>query len=123
MAKEFKDFDKKYARSKRTDDMEPKQDQAKAHVTTYWAGDVLQWSQEKVQFAVYKAGDHEKWQEFRVSLKGQSTGMKLWRLTKYKMDNIHKSMAEYEIVLCRIDNYLGALVRGGQLNSKYEVVR
>jgi len=58
---------------------------------------------------------NEKWQEFRKSLKGQSTETKLSRL--------HAFLAENPSMKVVVDNYLNALRRGGQLDSSYEVVR
>lgn len=59
-----------------------------------------------------------EWQEFRESLKGTSTRQKLKALQEYhdsKMDNPEMSDEEAEHVITRIDNYLKALARGGQL--------
>jgi len=60
---------------------------------------------------IAKAVDDEEWQKFRVSLKGQSTTTKLRRLKRYYEDGIGE--ADVEI---RVDNYLKALARGGQIH-------
>jgi hypothetical protein len=73
------------------------------------------------------------WQKFRESLKGLPTTEKLDRLAAYRkvhyrvgsnadlddMDWTPLSRAHQ----VRIDNYINALRRGGQLNHKLEVVR
>lgn len=60
---------------------------------------------------IAEAVDNEQWQEFRVSLKGLSTRDKLARLKHYytfsEDDNADVSI--------RVDNYIKALCRGGQL--------
>jgi hypothetical protein len=54
----------------------------------------------------------EEWQRFRVSLKGLSTAEKLRRLRSYKTNHSGRCVA------VRVDNYLNALRRGGQLPPK-----
>lgn len=70
---------------------------------------------ERVQLAVR----NDPWQRFRVSLKGTTTEHKLERLMNY-WDSRHADMErrmEYECTVCiRVDNYLKALCRGGQLH-------
>lgn len=118
MGGKFKEYDKKYAHCKRTDTMESAHMQVVARSQQCWPLEVLQWTQVLVQGAVYEAPGFEEWQKFRVSLKGQSTGMKLVRLQQYLVEN-----NVTEIARCRVDNYIGALVRGGQLDSKLRIVR
>jgi hypothetical protein len=71
---------------------------------------------------IAEAVDDEEWQKFRVSLKGQSTRDKLQKLREYYNDEGH-GCAFYEPhpencdVCIRVDNYLKALARGGQLVS------
>ena len=82
----------------------------------------------EVRHAVYLADDAMEWQKFRVSLKGFNTQEKLYRLryrwtwkVLHEMQYGSDNLAHRERV--RINNYLGALVRGGQLNSNLEVPR
>lgn len=122
----FKEYDKKYAHLKSTDADQPQSYQEAAHALVRWPGATPDsWSQDRVQYSVYEAPDHEEWQKFRVSLKGQSTRMKLLRLFLYSREHMSSadSIKTYDIYKCRVDNYLGALVRGGQLSSSLEIVR
>lgn len=77
------------------------------------------YAQSDVQQAVYYAADAEEWQKFRVSLKGLSTQEKLFCLA-YLWDSCGDKK---DIMRVRICNYLGALIRGGQLNDKLEIQR
>lgn len=65
---------------------------------------------------IARAVDDQTWQEFRLSLKGKSTQQKLDMLHDYYNKN-HKGTDEdwLETVEIRVDNYLKALARGGQL--------
>ncbi len=126
MAKEFKFYDVKFADMKRTDAMEPKEDQEMANLIKVWRVPVESWIMQDVRHAVYEAPDYLEWQKFRVSMKGQSTGMKLFRLGMYwaSARATHgEGSVSRKIFKIRVDNYIGALVRGGQLNSKLEIVR
>lgn len=71
---------------------------------------------------VLKAVHDEDWQAFRVSLKGKSTEEKLnllegYWLVQHAIGSAHT--VKYEIITCayciRVDNYIKALCRGGQL--------
>lgn len=76
---------------------------------------------------VRKAVDDPKWQEFRKSLKGLTTERKIEKLSNYYFDNLDPakhagiepcgpSRSEDWCDVCvRIDNYIKALCRGGQL--------
>lgn len=55
---------------------------------------------------------NEAWQTFRKSLKGLSTAEKLRKLRSYKRNNSGRC------VNVRVENYLNALRRGGQLPPK-----
>lgn len=99
---------------------------------TSWPHDVSQWTQDFVQQCVYHVSDHMDWQLFRVSLKGLSTEEKLYCLDRrFKQliepiasdDPSGPEWVKYKIEKCRIDNYILALKRGGQLNRKLEAVR
>ena len=124
MAKEFKEFNKKYAHLIRTDAAEDSTMRMAAELIKAWPHKVSQWNHDQVRFAVYIAPSADEWQQFRVSLKGQSTAMKLARLDlRYIAAEHAPNQADWELEKIRIDNYIGALVRGGQLNSKLEIVR
>jgi len=99
-----------------------------------WNYMIFKWSHEAVHAAVYLSNDTAEWQLFRVSMKGLTTHEKLWMLEQRmqrKIVGINIGMfvnqmdyaAARDKEQCRIDNYLGALVRGGQLSKTYEVVR
>jgi hypothetical protein len=74
---------------------------------------------------IAEAVDNEEWQKFRLSLKGKSTSDKISMLEGYydnavdaldehpDKDNEH----EFENIKIRIDNYIKALCRGGQLEA------
>lgn len=78
---------------------------------------------EEIDSAVYKVPSAVEWQQFRVSLKGLATKEKLycllWRWLHHSAD-LDAIEREYELI--RIQNYLGALVRGGHLNSDWRVL-
>lgn len=101
---------------------------------THWTYMVFKWSHEQVHAAVYLADDTAEWQLFRVSMKGLTTHEKLsmlYQRMEEKVVGISMSMffnqmdyaAARDKEQCRIDNYLGALVRGGQLSKTHEYVR
>ena len=59
-----------------------------------------------------------EWQAFRVSMKGKPTQVKLDMLKGYWQHNHDSRVREFNVmcVYCiRVDNYLKALCRGGQL--------
>lgn len=70
---------------------------------------------------VHRAIDDEDWQRFRRSLKGISTKDKLERLCEYYLDKAeHCLYGDLEPcgdcdICIRVDNYVKALCRGGQL--------
>lgn len=70
---------------------------------------------------VHEAVNNEEWQSFRRSLKGISTRDKLEKLCEYYLDNApHISSFDLEPcgdcdICIRVDNYIKALCRGGQL--------
>ena len=80
---------------------------------------------------IAEAVDNEEWQRFRVSMKGKSTAEKLDMLEEYyEQQRVLGYRAEYpndrreflddrhyEDVKIRIDNYIKALCRGGQLEA------
>ena len=124
--KKFEEFNRKYAHLARSDEDESHELQIRSQEIKCWMHKVESWIQQDVQFAVYESLDHEEWQKFRCSLKGQSTKMKLVRLGDYLMDNINRDdVGEVyrKIIMCRVDNYIGALVRGGQLDSQHRIIK
>lgn len=66
---------------------------------------------------IAQAVDNEDWQRFRVSLKGKSTQLKLYKLRQYFDDKVVNGKDSYDDVCIRVDNYLKALARGGQLEA------
>ena len=72
------------------------------------------------------AVDDEEWQKFRVSMKGKSTQEKLLMLREYMQQTRHTHpvdwLTPYDLVHCdvciRLDNYIKALSRGGQLFAR-----
>lgn len=120
MTKKFEEYNRKYAHLARTDEMEEPHIQDLARDTDRWYERiVVQPSQDAVLYAVYMAPDHEEWQKFRCSLKGQSTRMKLTRLWLYLQECNSKAQSTRNMDLCRVrvNNYLHALIRGGQLGE------
>ena len=121
MAKEFKAYDKLYAKDKgkllyawenKLTELEqwPEVDKFKGMPKPEHA---------VVAYAVYEAHGFENWQRFRVSLKGFSTGMKLARLWSYWT----QFSLEYETLDIRVWNYLDAMKRGGLLDSELRVIK
>lgn len=68
---------------------------------------------------IAEAVDNEEWQKFRLSLKGLSTRSKLGRLRQYFDEKVASDCLtgkdNYDDVCIRVDNYIKALCRGGQL--------
>jgi hypothetical protein len=64
---------------------------------------------------IAQAVDNEEWQKFRLSLKGKSTPQKLAMLDKYYDENRNAVEQHPNDVFIRVDNYLKALARGGQI--------
>lgn len=128
MAKEFKDYDKHYSELKHTTLFWERYtvefvEHAGKTVTKWTGKPPSSWSPSEIRNSVYgEDSDHPDldvliWQQFRVSLKGFSTGAKLFRLKNYQKRFTAGG------VDCRVDNYLGALKRGGYLNDKYEILK
>lgn len=122
MAKEFKDYDKKYRHLIGT--LLPHEPQpAQLKVWPYMA-DFIPWKKPDhatIAAAVYGS---EVWQMFRVSLKGWSTEHKLGRLA-YRHDRMicrrHASYVDTEVL--RINNYIDSMKRSGLINQKGEVIK
>lgn len=67
---------------------------------------------------IAQAVDNQEWQEVRLSMKGESTERKLQILHWYYGYGEHQSITREcdDCDVCiRIDNYIKALCRGGQL--------
>lgn len=90
-----------------------------------WPHTTTQQPQSYVQYCVYDAADAVDWQRFRCCLKGMTTPEKLYCLDAYgKAYFVHnQDWANRKKYKCRIDNYIGALVRGGQLSTDYKVLK
>lgn len=67
---------------------------------------------------VHCVNDFE-WQKFRLgTLKGLSTEQKLLHLVAWLNEHMNSFAAT-----CQVDNYLGALKRGGQIDSEGNVLK
>lgn len=74
------------------------------------------WSQLEIHHAVYETSTVYEWQTFRIALKGLNTSEKLIVLERRWEDLVVQADGSHdEIEQCRIDNYINALARGGQL--------
>lgn len=76
------------------------------------------------QVEIAKFVNDANWQTFRLSLKGISTGFKLRMLQQHRasckrLNGRELSRADQ----VRIDNYINALKRGGQLDASNKVVK
>lgn len=74
-----------------------------------WEHDVQHLTRDEIMSAI-KCDD---WQTFRLSLKGQSTQAKLIRLEDWLKHGCSHCSVETRQV--QVDNYINALLRGGQL--------
>ena len=128
MVKEFKDFDTIFAanRAQTMNNIEKSHGKIAAEDWVdkkSWYEFAPNWVYQssfvhsEISFAVYYSDDSEDWQKFRVGLKGLVTEAKLYCLAWYY------SQEPTELKRLRVNNYLGALVRGGQLNSDLKIVR
>lgn len=123
MAKEFKEYDRIYREFANTI-LEKGIHSGDEEYIFQWRHAVHKHSPEDVELAVYGSATSSDWQKFRVSLKGQSTRMKLYRLNYRLMKMVLlEDTQEQSLERIRIDNYIGALRRGGQLNANMEIVR
>lgn len=115
--KQFKEWDRKLRRYRGAQKLTNQAQLEAADTIKGWPHIVRGWAQSRVQYAVYEGQGHEAWQMFRVGLHGLPTKHKLYRLLEYKV--YHPSLMD-EI---RVDNYIGALVRGGQLSQDLQVIK
>ena len=137
MAKEFKDFDVKYkpfagkglVEIVRLGGHIAQDDIAACDHWPHKDRFTEDYSMQSIRYAVYEAPGAEEWQKFRVSLKGLTIREKLYCLMWYWDTHIEPGISAYESVnewshqVMRINNYLGALKRGGQLDSDLRVVK
>ena len=98
---------------------------AEGYVTA-WRYEVKMYTPEEVRlFCVLDAN----WQEFRLSLKGLSTFVKLANLERWRMLHAEQATSRSGTeklsrrVEVQIDNYINALKRGGQLDLECKVRR
>lgn len=74
--------------------------------------------------AIQEAVKDPEWQKFRRSLKGIPTEEKLSKLSNYFLISMSLYEGkEFEKCKTRVMNYINALKRGGQLDTKGRVVR
>lgn len=143
MAKEFKQYDIKFSKYKNTIIENITYDEKDIESTLKWIykDESIYWTHAQVRFAVYQANSADEWQKFRVSLKGNSTRLKILRLqTRYELIrqelyNKYRFKIKFgfeetidlndELVLekIRIDNYIGALRRSKHLNTDCIIVK
>ena|ERR1700748_527465 len=75
-------------------------------------------SRESIRAAVYRAPGADEWQFFRVGLHDIDTKQKLYCLAWYYSQDTKDYLRRV-----RIDNYLGALIRGGILDNNLRILR
>lgn len=130
MSQRYKEYDKKYRQYEGTALARIKQfdntvvhDAATVRIVR-WKLDlfpyITNYYREMIAGAVYNSDTSEAWQLFRVSLKGLTTQEKLYCL-RWRYERADEDKREIEQV--RINNYLGALIRGGFLSRELEVVK
>lgn len=135
MAKEFKDYDMELRTHVNTwleYELEARHIiEAMAAKMVYWfrTDDTVVYTEKSVLEAVYESTSAEAWQRFRVSLKGFSSKEKLARL-EYRWKLMHRledegltTPAHTRLERIRIDNYVFALRRDGQLNKEFKIVK
>jgi hypothetical protein len=125
MAKEFKEFDRVFSKFKGKafffiECRGTKIDREAISSLTAWDGEGIGLKykvhdQTDVQIAVYTGETAMEWQKFRVMLKGLTTQEKLWCLMWYAIWMSRGGSPTLADI--RVNNYIGALVRGGQLSS------
>lgn len=67
---------------------------------------------------IMEAVKDDAWQRFRLSLKGISTSDKLRKLSGYLQLQYYKYGKVPRVEQVRVDNYINALLRGGQLVNR-----
>ena len=90
---------------------------------TCWPFAIIVHPQPTVQYAVYDSPKARDWQIFRIALKGLTTRQKLYQLRKRYREMLETIRADtFPVEQIQIDNYIGALQRGGQLMIDGRVV-
>jgi hypothetical protein len=133
MAKEFKDYNTKYAKLKNTflgyelvkNDRAYFVDLAKYTFKWRYMDALVKAAHTEIAYAVYKSDGAEEWQMFRVSLQGMSTSMKLARLEyRWRLYVVHGEDATVEALeRCRINNYVDSMKRSGLINLAGEILK
>jgi hypothetical protein len=124
MAKEFKEWEKRFTAEEIRRERINWLSRIPMNLPIHgWSLPLAQWSVDQIREAVYESSDVEKWQRLRIALKGTTTQQKLYVLMEYRFDADSLYREDYWIVSCRVDNYINALKRGGQLNAKLEIVK
>lgn len=138
MAKEFKGFDKKFAKLAGTAlktivtiGGSIAQEDIRASDHWPWMDSFDEsYAMGNIAYAAYHAPDAPEWQKFRVSLKGLSTNEKMYALLWYwdtyveGANDVTMSQRQQRFhQIVRVNNYLGALKRSGHLNSELRVVK
>jgi hypothetical protein len=120
----FKDYDKLFSKHRGELVLKPTE-VAVADKILRWDLHVVVPPQGLVQYWVYEAPDFLEWQVFRVGLKGLPTKHKLYRLNELWENSLGERSTLQAGMSIRIDNYIGALVRGGLLSNdgKYTVLK
>lgn len=121
----FEEYNHKFAYLQRTDDEEEPHIQDLARDLSRWPEALKKFPQDKVFYASYLAPDHEEWQKFRVSLREQSTKMKLARLWTYLQSERSKagSIGQWDLCEMRVNSYLEVLMRAGFLDKNLVIIR
>jgi len=133
MAKEFKDFDKKYAKlmggalnfiRKQGGSIASEDIAACTHWPEQYMGKFTEaYSVAQIRFAVYESPDAEEWQKFRVGLKGLNTKEKLYCLMWWHVHAYELLHTDPSRDVIRVNNYLGALKRSGHLDINLKVAK
>lgn len=137
MAKEFKEFDKRFAKLagtalKTIESLGGKIAREDIQASDHWPWmDAFEegYTRGSIAHAVYTSPDALEWQKFRVSLKGLNTYEKMYALLWYWDTHVapgpgaHLNTEVYRRFVIRVNNYLGALKRSGHLNQELRVVK
>lgn len=134
MAKEFKDWDQKITAAQIQEQRQLFLNDYRGEIYASWNHGYDQPRTADARKAVYEADDVEGWQAFRVALKGLTTSEKIHMLNArwhtFGCGALQLNRASTfdwndsgHIEWIRIMNYIGALRRGGQLDSQLNVIK
>lgn len=91
-----------------------------------WVHKLQVWNMDQI----WEAIKDDRWQAFRISLKGIPTTDKLLKLDTYLMQAAMRNKCTIEELhlkdwkeKCRIDNYINAILRGGQLKRVEGIIK